>query len=258
MSDLIELVAESMDAQPDLVPHLAELFRDVDDLAVRADDVVTVLGSARFTGPARVLDLGCGKGAACRAIARAFGASTLGVDALPDFVERAAERAQREGLAGRCDFEVGDVRVVVDAARDYDLVLMLGLGAVLGDTTDTVAALRRSVRPGGLILLDDAYLATDRGAMDDCQDLDDREDLVRRLESHGDRLVSELGVDTAENEHFCRNATAGIRARAEGLAERHPSLRDALLEFAERQRRETATLRDSVAGALFVLRVGGA
>jgi SAM-dependent methyltransferase len=256
MSDLLERIAESMDAEPDLVAHLSELFRDVDDLAVRATDVVHVLESARFHGPARVLDLGCGKGAACLAMARAFGVRTRGVDALPEFIEHATKRARAESLEGRCVFDVGDVRAVVATARDYDLVLMLGLGAVLGDTAGTVAALRRSVRPGGLILLDDAYLA-ERGATDDGADLHDSEGLLRRLESHGDQLIAELCVDTVENERYCRGATARVRARAEGLAERHPALRNALLEFADRQRLETATLRDSVVGALFVVRVGG-
>jgi SAM-dependent methyltransferase len=254
-SELKRLLAASMDADPWLLPYLPELFRDVEDLGVRAQDVVSVLRDSGIEAAARVLDLGCGKGAAALAVCESFAASVLGVDGMPDFVAHATANAAGRGLSQRCTFEVEDVRRTVLRARGYDVVMLLGLGPMFGDAGSTIAVLRRSVRSGGLIVIDDAYL--EPGAPFDAElvDCHDRVTTLRLLESSGDTVIAERVIDTDENQDWYRRVTEAIVARAQALAERRPDLAEGLLEFAARQRRETEVLSGPLVGALFALRV---
>jgi SAM-dependent methyltransferase len=252
---LVDLLAESMDAPLELVPHLPALLQDLEDLGARADDVVAILRERGLGPGSRALDLGCGKGAAAIATAQAFGGVVHGVDGMPEFVEHARARARAAGVGDRCDFRVADVRNVVGSEAGYDLVMLLALGSVFGDAAETVGTLRRCVRPGGLVLIDDAYVAEGAAVPEGAEGLHDRATTLQLLEAHGDRVIAERVMDTAENEAWCRAMTAQIVGRARELAAQHPDLADALLEFADRQRAETEILSGPVVGAMWLIEV---
>lgn len=251
---LSECVAASMDAEPELLPHLPALFADLEDLGVRAGEVLRVLRAAHIGPHSRVLDLGCGKGAVARALAKHTGARVVGIDGLGAFVDHASERARAQGLDGLCRFEQGDVRSAVRHERGYDLVMMLGLGPLFGDARQTVATLRRCARPGGNILLDDAYVRDGHAARRGW-DCDDRTGLVDKLESHGDRVLDELVIDSEADEGWYREVSAKIVLRAAHLADRDPVRGDRILNFALRQQQETKMLGGPLVGALFLLEV---
>lgn len=257
-SELNRLLAAAMDADVWLLPYLPELFQDLEDLGVRARDVVALLHASGLEAGARVLDLGCGKGATALAVCESFAATVRGVDGMPAFVAHATGAARRSGFSERCRFEVGDVRRTVRGARGYDLVMLLGLGPLFGDAACTIGVLRRSVKPGGLIVIDEAYLEPGAPLDAELEDCYDRGTTIGLLESHGDEVVAERGVDSEENQEWYRQVTEAIAGRAEALAERHPERADGLLEFAARQRRETELLSGPLVGALFALRVSAA
>jgi hypothetical protein len=111
------------------------------------------------------------------------------------------------------------------------------------------------VKPGGLVLVDEAYLRDGAPTPDDAEDCFDRDTTVQRLEAHGDRLVVERVVDTPEAEAWCRSMTAEMVKRAHEVAREAPALASVVIEFAERQRSETERLEGPLVGALFLLRV---
>lgn len=252
---LDELLADSMDAEPGLLRFLPELLQDVEDLGARASDVMAILDSAGVDAEARVLDLGCGKGAAALSIAERTGAHVLGVDGVTAFVEHAEAVAQRRGLSALCRFEVGDVRDAVTVARGYDLVMLLALGPLFGNAADTMGVLRECVAPGGYVLIDDAYLADGQAIPDDASDCFDHASTVSLLEAHGDRVVAERIIDTDEDIAWYRDVTDKIIRRADELSAKHPDEAPMLREFAERQRRETEHLCGPIVGALWLLKV---
>ena len=53
-----EELAATMDAGPDLLPWLPELFQELEDLGARSEDVVAILADADLPVGGRVLDLG--------------------------------------------------------------------------------------------------------------------------------------------------------------------------------------------------------
>lgn len=109
-------------------------------------------------GPhSRVLDLACGAGGVSVLVAREFGARVRGVDLLPEHVAQAEAFAEREGLAGRCEFAVADIRDVVDTERDYDALLWIAAPPIWTEAADLIRALRSCVRPGGTVFVAEAY-----------------------------------------------------------------------------------------------------
>lgn len=185
---------------------------------------------------------------------------------------RDAAGVEERGVADRCKFVVADIRDLVraDADRSWDVAMLLTLGPIFGDAGETVAVLRQLVMPGGLILIDDAYLddaylddgldPRDAQAQEMAESLEhcfDRARTILLLEAHGDRVIAERIYDNDEYRDWLRAMTAKILARARQLAPAHPRDADALLAFAERQRDLTEQLCGPLVGVLWLIEVGG-
>lgn len=259
--ELDESITESLDAEPELLPVLDQLFAPLEELGARVAEVHRILCAAPPPAGGSALDLGCGKGAVLRMLCRDFRLRGLGIDGYAPFVEQARQAARAEGLdpAG-CRFEVADIRERVDAERDHDLVCLLALGMLLGDTAETVGALRRCVRPGGLILIDDAWWDAERaegfipeGSEPLCPD---RQAMRRELCAHGDVILMEQVVDEAESRAEYERVLAVLEASAERVAAAHPELAPVLQQFVLRQTAETELLEGPVVGAQWLLRRG--
>jgi SAM-dependent methyltransferase len=92
------------------------------------------------------VDLGCGPGHTIEMVARAAGASTIGVERSPAFAALAAGAGHRVIVA--------DVRAPLPL-RDVDLLYARLLLAHLADPLASVASWARALRPGGRVLIDD-------------------------------------------------------------------------------------------------------
>jgi SAM-dependent methyltransferase len=88
---------------------------------------------------ARVLDLGCGKGAVLAWLAESGPIRGRGIDLIP----------ARRRIAG-VEFEAGDAAALGEGDGSYDLVCSIGAVSPLAD-------LAGWARPGGLVLLGDGY-----------------------------------------------------------------------------------------------------
>ena len=152
------LAASMTSDTPDIIPFLPYLLQDFCELGSSPDDMVGLLSehvaaSERNTA----LDLGCGKGVIAVALARRLGMRVKGIDAIPEFVEEAREAAAREGVAHLCAFEVGDITVEAPLESEYDCAVYGAVGPALGAPMDMLATMRKTLRTGGYLLLDDAY-----------------------------------------------------------------------------------------------------
>jgi SAM-dependent methyltransferase len=98
----------------------APLVGDVEVPFITTPDHVTVamLEIAGVKSGDHVIDLGSGDGRIVITAARRFGATGLGVEIVPDLVERSRANAERAGVADRVRFRVQDL---FDPALDADL-----------------------------------------------------------------------------------------------------------------------------------------
>jgi SAM-dependent methyltransferase len=255
-ADLAGEIAFTLEAEPKLLPFLPQLLQDLPTLGGALEDVLDLLRRGGLPAGSSVLDLGCGRGEIAIAIARELAASVTGVDAFAPFIERARALAGAAGLGGRCTFRCEDLRCALREPATYDAVLMVALGPVLGDLNATVGALRRVVRPGGLILIDDAVLAAGHEAPPGWEGYLARAEAERALTARGDRLLAVV-ERTAAMSAYNRHALTAIARRAHELARASPALAPALERYLVRQQRETHLMEGPIVPAMWLLRRGG-
>ncbi|WP_031509312.1 SAM-dependent methyltransferase [Streptomyces megasporus] len=144
---------------PDRPPRFTRLVFHGPLSEARADRIVRRLVR---TGPATVLDIGCGWGElTLRVLEAAPGATAVGLDLDAEDLERGRRGAEARGLAGRVEF----VRAsAAEAARGpADLVLCVGSGHALasgeppGHAAGALSKLRRLVSPGGRVLFGEGF-----------------------------------------------------------------------------------------------------
>lgn len=251
-------IAEYFNVDPEIAHLVPRLLADFDARGSYPSLLVELLAQAGLERGARLLDLGCGKGAVAIAAARALEARVDGVDLLPAFVEQARARAEAAGVAGRCHFEVGDLRqslTLPGRPAGYDAALLVSVGEVLGPLGQAVGAMRRVVRPGGLLVVDDGYLLGDT-APDLAgygQSLT-REQALAQLTSHGDPIVVEQPVTAAQVAGQNAQYNRWIGARAEQLAREFPQHAAALQAYVERELEESRMLETDFACVTWILR----
>ncbi len=252
---LADCVAASLDAEPALLPHLPYLLQDLDALGAPVDEVLQALAAAGLQAPARVLDLGCGKGCVARAIAKAIGASVLGVDAVPEFIAEARRRAAHEQLASLCEFRVEDIRLTLDREKEaFDAVVLVAVSKVLGDPVDAARAARRAVRPGGLVLVHDAGLSNAAAPPAGYEGYRPVSEIRAGLTCQGDAVVVEQSSPGEDSHATNRGHYAAISRRAAELDARRPELHDLLKAYLARQLEESAAEGAVVESRTWVIR----
>jgi SAM-dependent methyltransferase len=110
--------------------------------------------------PARVADLGCGVGWSSIELARAFPHIRVdGIDSDDESISRARQNAAEHGVADRVDFEVGDISLDRPAGARYDLVVFFEVLHDLGHPVEALTAARKSLSPGGTVIVMDERVA---------------------------------------------------------------------------------------------------
>ncbi len=118
---------------------------------------------AEISSGTRVLDLASGKGEMLSRWAEWYGATGTGVDLSDVFVTAARARARELGVDGRVTFVVGEAAeyarsAAVEAPASFDVVACIGATWIGGGLAGTVELMRPAVRPGGTVLVGEAFL----------------------------------------------------------------------------------------------------
>ncbi len=103
-----------------------------------------------------VLDIGCATGKTACYIAKEYGCRVVGVDILERMVERANERAKREGVEGRVEFRVADAQDLPFEDNLFDVVIGEFITGLLDDKQREVNEYLRVTKPGGCVGLNEA------------------------------------------------------------------------------------------------------
>lgn len=117
------------------------------------DNLDRLLRRAELPDGARILDLGCGEAAwSLRALELVPSAVADGVDLSPHAISAAESAAAARGLTDRLSLHLTPA-ADFPATDPYDLVLCVGSTHAFGGLKETMDAVSRFVRPGGLALV---------------------------------------------------------------------------------------------------------
>lgn len=146
---------------------------------------------------ASVLDLASGKGEMLCTWARDHRITGTGVDISTVSLAAAQDRAAELGVDDRVTFVHGDASGYV-ADEPVDVAACIGATWIGGDTAGTIALLRRSLRPDGVMLIGECFWRTEpesQEAVEAChaESRDDFQTLPGLVELFGD-----LGYDLVE------------------------------------------------------------
>ncbi len=253
-----EMIAYALEIDQALLPFAPALLADLEELGSDAERIVTILKSLNLPTSARVIDLGCGKGAVSIKIAQELGLQVLGIDLFAPFIDHCRAQAASAGVADRCHFRCADVlsahEVEVGEVAAGEVAIMGALGDVLGPPDQSVGVVRKYVRPSGYMLISDGYLKDNSTAMiAGFENYKQRAETLSCLTAHGDVLIEEF-VETPASADEEDEESDLILSRAQSLAQQHPHFAKALLDFAQEQRNENVFLNNNFVSAIWLLR----
>jgi cyclopropane fatty-acyl-phospholipid synthase-like methyltransferase len=251
-NDTAQKLAQSLTAESaDIIPFLPYLLQDLWELGSSGAEMADLLRQHVTLSPGfTALDLGCGKGAVSVTLASQLGIRCKGIDIMEDFIRTAKQKAAERGVSHLCEFAAGDIICAIGVERGYDLVIYGAVGRVLGTPAEMLNALKATVRPGGYILLDDAYHADDaeNPLSGEYPSLAEWRALI---EQSGLVLIA-LSEAAGRPEDDERDFQC-IRKRALELTKACPQHREKFERYVQSQRDEYDDLAERLVGAAFLL-----
>ena len=255
MNEALDIdIAKSLEVNEELLPHVPELLADLWALGSSPNLVVDLLKPLGLPPTkTRVLDLGCGKGAVSVKLAQELGFKVSGIDAFRPFLEEAKKKAIKHKVAHLCEFRFADMREYVKDPSEFDVVVYASIGNVLGSFRDCVSSLRRTIRPGGYMIIDDGYLKS--GSKLDRRGYEhyiSHGQTLRQLTSHGDIILQQINTETetkAINDEYLKSITG----RVGWLKKQHPELEESLDWYIENQSVECEIIDNKICGTIWLV-----
>lgn len=112
---------------------------------------------ARLEQGGRVLDVGCGIGAAVLSTATMFDSvHAVAIEVVPEVAEVTRQRARAAGVADRVEIRTADARTLTEEAA-FDVSFWAQPFFDPAARADTLAVIFRALRPGGLLLVQELF-----------------------------------------------------------------------------------------------------
>ena len=105
----------------------------------------------------RVLDAGCGVGGSAIWLARELGARVVGVNVVPSEIDRGHRYARQRNVADRVTFELQDMTRTTFPDGSFDVVWAIESVCHVPDKREFLAEARRLLKPGGRLVVADAF-----------------------------------------------------------------------------------------------------
>lgn len=108
------------------------------------------LDSVQIKPEEYVLDAGCGSGLTACYLAKTIGCRIIGIDISPQMIEKASQRAEKEGVSHLVEFRVADVTHLPFAENSFDWVLAESITVFL-DKVKVYREFFRVLKPEGRV-----------------------------------------------------------------------------------------------------------
>ncbi len=254
MKSIEESVVTAMDrTNPELFPLIPYILQDIWEIGADPEAIIKLITKHCNNYPElKILDLGCGKGAVSIKVSQTLACYCHGIDAIPEFVHFARQKAVDYKVNQLCVFEIGDIREKVKELSGYDIVILGAIGPVFGDYYSTLSTLARCINKNGIFIIDDAYI-------------DDESDFSHPLMYKKSNLLHQIekaAMELVENDMMDRNDIVdsddyifeNLKKRCWELIEKYPNKRNLFLDYIRKQEFENDVLENKVIGTTFVIR----
>ena len=247
-------IANSLECEQKLLPHIPFLLQDLWVLGSSVDFIIEAVGSINSQNPLKnILDLGCGKGGVSIQLAARYGLQSVGIDAMTPFLKEAKKKAEEYNVSHLCQFINQDIHEYVATGHDYDLVLLASLGGIFGSFKNTIAKLRTQAHINGFIMIDDGYLKRsnhlDRKGYEHYKNYDNT---IQELTYFGDCIISQIGTSEV-SKNINREILDLIKRRGEELISIHRELKQDIDDYIRLQAEECDVLENEIEGVLWVI-----
>ncbi|HHY40153.1 MAG TPA: class I SAM-dependent methyltransferase [Syntrophaceticus sp.] len=246
-----EKLAKSLTAESvELIPYLPYLLQDLWELGSSPRDILKMITKHILVSKeTKVLDLACGKGAVSVNLAKELGCMVKGIDIIPEFIDFAVQKAQEFGVGELCEFLVGDITELVKTEKDYDIVILGAVGDVLGNAEETINLLKKTIKKGGYIIIDDAY-----GNDENNPQYPTREQWLAIFNKTGVKLIEDKIIEDDEIAGLNNEQQKWIIKRANELKEKFPEKAYLFDSYIQSQQTECIELENEISGVTMLLK----
>lgn len=252
---LEDTVATAMDVKDkEILPFLPYILQDFWEIGADPKTIINLIRKhASDKKELKILDLGCGKGAVSVKTAAECGLECHGIDAIPEFIEYAKEKATEYKVGNLCKFEVADIREAVKNLSTYHIIILGAIGQVFGDYKTTLTILNRNLEEDGIFIVDEGYIE-DESDFSHSQ-VFSKSEFLSQIESAGMELIdmalaleNEEVIDNYDNEYDL------LTKRCLELSEKYPDKAEIFLNYIKIQEEEYENLKSHIIGGTMVIR----
>ena len=194
---------------------------------------------SRFPSKIKVLELCCGKGASLISVARIFNINGVGIDLYQPFINEAIEFSRNENVSQSIDFQVMNIKEVVEYFSDFNLVIFGYDTEILGDESETLKQIKKCCTNGGYIIFETAH-----HSFNELMNLISKTELV---------IVDKFVYKKNEIKQINSFNTEKIRQRAEDLIIEHPIDEELFKTYVTSQAEESLELENSLCWVILLL-----
>jgi SAM-dependent methyltransferase len=253
MKTIEESVVTAMDGSDnELFPYLPYILQDLWEIGADPDAIIRMI-SKHFADCAdlKVLDLGCGKGAVSVKVSKSLGCKCHGIDAIPEFIDYAQQKALEFKVEHLCAFEIGDIREKVKNLSGYDIVILGAIGPVFGDYYTTLTTLSGCINKNGIFIIDDGYIENNCDYSHPL--IQKQKEILSQIDSAGMQLIE----DDIFQQTFIKDSDdyifGNLKKRCTELIDKFPDKKELFLNYIKKQVEENDVLENKVICSTLVI-----
>ncbi len=254
MKSIEECAVMAMDgSDKELFPFLPYILQDIWEIGADPDTIINIIRKHyKHYADINILDLGCGKGAVSVKLSATLGCSCHGIDAIPEFIAYANQKANEYKVAHLCNFETGDIRERIQHLSGYDSIILGAIGPVFGDYYATLTRLADCLNDQGIIIIDDAYI-------EDNSDFSHpliykQNTILQHIDQSGMELVDIQSFDKEQIRVADDFIYHHLKNRCDELIQKHPDKKHLFENYVKKQEFEIDVLMNKVIATTMVIR----
>ncbi len=250
-----ESVVTAMDgSDKELFSFFPYILQDLWEIGADPKAIIRLI-SRHFNnhGKLKILDLGCGKGAVSVKVSKALGCKCYGIDAIPEFIEYARQKAEEFNVSHLCTFQTGDIREIIKELAGYDVVILGAVGPVFGDYYATLTTLEKCINKNGIFIIDDGYIDDNSNFSHPL--MYKKSSILQQIKEAEMELV-ECNISDCEDIKYSDDQIfENLKKRCQELIEKYPDKRTLFLDYIQKQEIENDVLENKIIGAIMVIRL---